>query len=382
MLKKSKKGFTVIELLLVIAIIGLIASVLIVTLSEARAQARDAKRKIEVDTIRKAIEFYYIEYNRYPKKTKWASLEEDPILDTGERFSEAVGEWLPTIPKDPLWGQTKETGEPYSYQYKTNPDATEYKIHVKMETGAHVAYEAYSLGGGEIVYVGVGEVGPPTGYALDFDGIDDYVRVEDSPSLDITGPITVEAWIKADFVVTTPGWRALVYKLSTVSPKGGYGFLTTGDQSTVYFFVTSGGVCFIGTTIPIGEWQHFVGTYKENIGAEPDIKLYVDGAEIGSYDCDGYSPWANDKPLYIGGNPDDDGYARYEFKGIIDEVRIYNRALSATEIQEHYNGTFTDESGLVGLWHFDEGSGDTAADNSGNGNDGTLFNNPQWVSVP
>jgi len=184
-------------------------------------------------------------------------------------------------------------------------------------------------------------------------------------------------------VAPLPDWRALVYKLSPSTPAEGYGFLVTEDQSTVYFFVTSeGGVCYIGTNLIIDQWQHIVGTYKENIGAEPDIKLFINGEEIDSYNCDGYSPAANNKPLYIGGNPDNDGYAPYEFKGIIDEVRIYNRALSATEIQEHYNGTFTDESGLVGLWHFDEGSGTNATDASGNGNNGTLINNPQWVSVP
>lgn len=149
---KNLGGFTVIELLLVIAIIGLIASIIVVATSGAKAQARDAKRKAEVDAIRKAIEFYYIDHDQYPKKTEWAKLEEDPTLDTGEKFSIAVKEWLSTIPKDPLYGQTKETGELYSYQYKTNDDATEYKIHVETESGTYAAYETYSSGGGGIVY--------------------------------------------------------------------------------------------------------------------------------------------------------------------------------------------------------------------------------------
>ena len=155
-LKKNLSGFTVIELLVVIAIIGLLASIILVVLSGARAQARDAERKAEVDAVRKAVEIYYIEHDQYPKKTEWAKLEEDPTLDTGEKFSQAVGTWLPTIPKDPLYGQTKETGEPYSYQYKTNDNAKEYKIHTEMETGSYVAYETYSSGGGEIVYGGGG----------------------------------------------------------------------------------------------------------------------------------------------------------------------------------------------------------------------------------
>jgi len=148
----SKKSFTVIELLLVIAIIGLLFSIVLVASSGARAQARDAKRKADIDAIRKALEFYYIEHDRYPKKTAWVSLEENPTLDTGEKFSEAVGKWLPIIPKDPLWGKTKETGDLYSYQYRTTDDAKEYKIHVEMESGTYTVYEIYSPEGGEIVY--------------------------------------------------------------------------------------------------------------------------------------------------------------------------------------------------------------------------------------
>ena len=57
----------------------------------------------------------------------------------------------------------------------------------------------------------------------------------------------------------------------------------------------------------------------------------------------------------------------------MDEVRIYNRILSDTEVNEHYAATFTNESNLVGLWHFDEGSGATVTDASGNGNHGAII---------
>ncbi|MBU1292205.1 type II secretion system GspH family protein, partial [Patescibacteria group bacterium] len=65
--KNNKKGFTLIELLVVIAIIGLLASIVLVSLNSARAKARDARRKADLNQIRLALEMYYDSYNRYPQ---------------------------------------------------------------------------------------------------------------------------------------------------------------------------------------------------------------------------------------------------------------------------------------------------------------------------
>jgi hypothetical protein len=66
---------------------------------------------------------------------------------------------------------------------------------------------------------------------------------------------------------------------------------------------------------------------------------------------------------------------REAFNGLIDDVRIYDRALTADEV-----GTLADTSrGLVGSWQFDNGSGTTAEDSSGNGNTATLVNGPIWT---
>jgi hypothetical protein len=73
----------------------------------------------------------------------------------------------------------------------------------------------------------------------------------------------------------------------------------------------------------------------------------------------------------------------YYFHGIIDEVRIYSRDLSGTEILEHNQGYFSDESNLEGLWHFDESMGTVVEDASANSNHGTIsgatWAGPTWV---
>jgi type II secretion system protein G len=65
----KSKGFTLIELLVVVAIIGVLATIVLSSLSNARAQARDARRVSEMKNFETALEMYYLDYNRYPNAT-------------------------------------------------------------------------------------------------------------------------------------------------------------------------------------------------------------------------------------------------------------------------------------------------------------------------
>ena len=78
----------------------------------------------------------------------------------------------------------------------------------------------------------------------------------------------------------------------------------------------------------------------------------------------------------------------YSFNGLLDEVALYNRALSASEIRANRNRRLTGtESGLVGYWSFDEETGSVALDQAANGNHGsvgggTVESQPSWVASP
>jgi len=83
---------------------------------------------------------------------------------------------------------------------------------------------------------------------------------------------------------------------------------------------------------------------------------------------------------YLLGDPQSVSYQAFD--GYLDEVRIWNRALTREEIKLNMTHEINfPQPGLVGYWKFNEGSGILASDSSGNGNDGFLVNGPVWLRI-
>ena len=174
---------------------------------------------------------------------------------------------------------------------------------------------------------------------LSFDGIDDYIQIADSTSLDIVNQITVEGWIKPDSFSqrqTIAGkWRDI-----NGANERGY-LLTIGTDGVPHFYISTTGIDYIDAksfAISAGQWHHLVGTY-DGI----DIKLFVDGVLLDTTPKIG-SIYSNNESLLIGATDGWGGTTRKFTNGIIDEVKIYNRALSSDEVIEHYN-----DVGISGL---------------------------------
>jgi len=218
----------------------------------------------------------------------------------------------------------------------------------------------------------------PRGSALGFDGFDDYVRVPDDPSLDMTDGVTIAAWI---FLNSYTEWASIVTKGGIVDDGGALtpnnytvhqsGPSAASGQFGHLRFTTSFGLAGDShSIIPLHEWHHVAVTFD---GAT--ARFYLDGERDGAAPFFGQLQ-SNDDPLHIGVDfPGGDEY----WNGCLDEVMVFNRALSIEEIR-----ALSDDdpelifSGLAGFWRFNEGHGDIAHDRSENGNHGRLFGHPTW----
>jgi len=163
------------------------------------------------------------------------------------------------------------------------------------------------------------------GSALSFDGVNDWVTVNDSASLDLTTGMTLEAWVYP--TATMSSWRNVLLKEQT----GGlaYGLYANSDSNQPVASLHIGGDQNLpgGSALTVNTWVHLTATYD---GATE--RLYVNGNQVASKAQAG-SITVSGGALRIGGNS---VWSEF-FKGYIDEIRIYSRALSATEIQTDMN---------------------------------------------
>ncbi len=236
------------------------------------------------------------------------------------------------------------------------------------------------------------------GTALDFDGAGDYVDLGDV--LDMGGnDFSITAWVRPDAV----GNYVIVSKYSdSVDPQYWF-YIEPGElRGTIRDSTTLARVRT--EEITIQEWQFVVFTVDRSDTA--GLKLYRNGEEVSTYlaqeDPTSLGSLDNTAGLRIGRL----GNGSRPFDGAIDDVRIYDRALSADEVAqlyeardgqlrynidarvpEFFNGNQwvatgpvqPTETGLVGHWKLDEESG-PFVDSSGNGNDGTQSGGIDYAS--
>jgi PKD repeat protein len=154
------------------------------------------------------------------------------------------------------------------------------------------------------------------GNALSFNGSSSILTISDSPSLDLSAGMTLEAWVYP--TPSSGGWSDIVFKntdmyfLMGSTPQGTPGFGGSFASSNVY-----------GTALPLNTWTHLAGTCDGTT-----MRFYVNGVQVSSLTQTGAISTSTGT-LSIGGDPT---YGQY-WTGLIDEIRIYSRALSGSEIQ-------------------------------------------------
>jgi beta-galactosidase len=187
-----------------------------------------------------------------------------------------------------------------------------------LRTPSHNGIPAYLAGNPGIVE------GHDGGRAVSLSGLDDWVEVYRDPLLDLTGnTLTLDAWVRAP--------ASYIGDFSIVA-KGDHSYaLEMADPDTIEFFVYDGTWHTVTADVPAGwadQWHRVTGTYDGTA-----LRIYVDGTELASTPYTGRISWTQ-WPVNIGRNSEKhgDGWAGRTGVGAVDDVRVYDRALTAAEL--------------------------------------------------
>ncbi len=161
-----------------------------------------------------------------------------------------------------------------------------------------------------------------SGKALKFDGVNDWITVNDSPSLDLSTGMTLEAWV---YLQSPIGDRTVILKENSEHEL--YSLYAMEHNPVPISFINAGSYSFVSgpSQLPVNQWSHLVATYDGQYQ-----RLYINGLQVGMQTQNGLIQQSAGV-LRIGGN---NMWGEY-FQGYIDEVRIYNRALTPAEV--NYN---------------------------------------------
>lgn len=183
-----------------------------------------------------------------------------------------------------------------------------------------------SVGGCDGSIHGATWVRSATGYALQFDGVDDFVDCGSPAALSPAGAVSVEVWLRPDRVpaVGEPG----------VIGKAYHNYVLTYYTDGKCWWYCGNSERNLKSSVTPGVWHHVVGTMGE--GA---MRLYVDGVLCGTAPA-GAKPLAATEPFFFGTSRGAVQWTRNAtFGGQIDEARVYGRALTAEEVLAHYRTT-------------------------------------------
>jgi hypothetical protein len=221
----------------------------------------------------------------------------------------------------------------------------------------------------------------PNTNSIQFDGFSSEVSISPQNGFDIISSITIEAWINPASFGFDQAQNSIVCKHGWSSGEGGY-VIRCGGSGELSFNIAGLDtdqvpVSWVEVISPVNvlslnTWAHVAGTFDGN-----QLILYVNGNVVNTLSFAGSIVPSPSYPLAIGRLSDPVwGPARY-FDGLMDEVRVWNRALSQAELQAGMNDHIDPASatGLISCWRMNEGANATLNDIAGSNNGGMIFCN-------
>lgn len=314
--QKQNSAFTIVELLIVIVVIAILASISIVAYNGIQQRARTTALQSDARMVRTQLELIKIDTGSYPATLSASSVS----LSAGNTFQyRTTGQDYCVQIENPQSGAyfTSSTGVssagpcPIAH-YKLDGNAEDSSIYTNngTNTGATATSDRFGASGG----------------ALAFNGTSSRINISSAPIMNVGRPnMTISAWINP---TALSGTHAVVnrnapYLLWVDAGRQ----MNTGLSNGTWYWHASG-----ANTLELSKWQHIAFTYNGSVR-----KLYINGVQVGSGDTQiSGNINSNSTGIAIGY---DSCCSRNYFNGSIDDVRIYDEELTSTEIKQLFEAT-------------------------------------------
>lgn len=391
----NKKAFTLLEVLLVVAIIASLAIIIIIRLNpeERLNESEYAERLAQSVDLKKAIDSYIVSNRNYPENiadlpTTYGIYD---ICKTGQstdcvNLDELVdGGYIGSIPVDAYNDTSAITG--YKLEYKpaekdvliyTYDDYMDYVQTGKSLNNNLVGYwkfedNAVDSSENNLTLTSRNSITWNAGrYGRSFLSDAGQFYRADNSLFDNTQNLTVSVWLNRD---NAASWQRIVGKYYYSGVENGSWLIWFNGTNNIAFTINNGSTMasiVSSQTVPLDTWVHVVATYDGS-----KLKIYYNGVLSATGTSAGSIP---DTPycLTFGytANTDCNTGAQNGLDGQTDDVRIYRRTLNAEEVLALYNYA----PPAVGQWKFDEGTGTSVADSSGNNLAATLMGGGSWTT--
>lgn len=165
------------------------------------------------------------------------------------------------------------------------------------------------------------------GGSIVLNGSSQVINIANNSTLNVTSQISLEAWI---YPTKNSGYQNVISKSSSAASNGYIYPRTDNGWTQSVFYLNVGGWSTLSATWPsINRWHHTIGTYDGS-----NMRIYINGMQAASKSQTGTIS-TNTNQLVIGNQP---AYNEY-YGGRIGIIKMYNRALTTTEVLQNFNAT-------------------------------------------
>jgi len=206
---------------------------------------------------------------------------------------------------------------------------------------------------------------------LELDGVfPSMMEIPSDPSLDLTGPYTIEMWVWADSIISAHHPALVRRQESNVKMNYSFGVFAA-DQFYGHHNWWHGqhaGTNVVSVqTIPMQQWFHLAFTFEPGVTTS---RMFLNGLEIAS-NTSMEIPWTNPAAIWVGAWDQPLGTASWD--GRVDELRVWSVAKSGAQILADMNQAIDQDPDLVSVWHFDGNANDSVGTNHGTLFGGAVF---------